>query len=162
MRTGGVRVRFAADGAGHFEAPRVQLLRGREIVGVAGALHLGDEAITSSRDGFDELWRISVISQRRADFAQVQAQYAFANEGRRPDGFAQFLVRNQPAGMLGHIPEQRERLGAQRDHLGPPKRLLVANIELVGRRRAVGLRGHDSRLRPVALINKPIKPETLH
>ena len=126
---------LAADRRAQLSRRLDRRLRGvREIVRIAAALHLGDESITAARDGFDELWRFRIVTQRRTHFAQVETQYAFANEGRGPDGFAQFLVGDEPARMLDHVAEKREGLGAQRDHLGAAQKPLVARIELIGRK----------------------------
>jgi len=58
---------------------------------------LADEAVAAPVRRLDELRRLRVVIERRANFSDADLQHAVSHSRLRPDGFDQFIFRHQTA-----------------------------------------------------------------
>jgi hypothetical protein len=58
----------------------------------------------------DEAWRIRIVAQRLADFADANLEHSIAHRDLRPAGVEQFIFGRQLPAPLQQVSENRERL----------------------------------------------------
>ena len=78
-----------------------------------------DEAKPAVVNGLDEAWRIGVILQCQAQFADRLGERVLGNGRVGPDGVEQLALGHQRPRTLDQVAEHGERLGSQWNGLQP-------------------------------------------
>jgi hypothetical protein len=65
--------------------------------------------------GLDESWRVRIVAERLADFADGRLEHTVADEHTGPDRVEQFLLRDEPAGVMREVREECKGLRRERD-----------------------------------------------
>src|ERR1700723_1642755 len=76
---------------------------------------LGNEAIATPGQCFDESRALGIIPERAPDIADVALEHLGLDVGFGPQGLQHLLLGHQPAGMLHQIPEHRKCFGSQQN-----------------------------------------------
>jgi hypothetical protein len=97
--------------------------------GCAGLLHRGDEAIPATMHRLDDARRARVLVEGTPELLDAARQRRLADDGVGPDPVEQLGLRDQPPRMRCQVLQDRERLRAKRDGLGPPAQPRVVDVE---------------------------------
>jgi hypothetical protein len=73
----------------------------------------GKKAIALAPDGLEKPRRQRLVAERIAHLADADPHDPAADGHARPHGMEQLVARDEPAGMLGQVAQERERLRAQ-------------------------------------------------
>ena len=122
-----------------------------------GSVDQCGEAIAHARHGLDVLLARGFLAQRLPQHRHVVIQVVFLDRRLRPHRVEQFLLRDQPPGVLDQRQERVEHLQTQRDHLTAARESALTDIEMkrpeLIRASFRGL-GHESHLRKVSEIRQ--------
>jgi len=102
-----------------------------------GLSHPRDEPVPARRDGLDEKRVPCTVAERGAHAENVFLHGLWLDDRIGPHGFEQLIMRDQPAGMLDQILEDRKGLRCQQDArllsgIATPPETLVHRIEPEG------------------------------
>src|SRR5262249_9401415 len=90
---------------------------------------LTDEAIASPVCGFNEAWRLWIISESFADLTNGNFEDSFAHERSWPDAIEQILFCDELARTGEEMVENCEGLGSELDGLCPAPQALVGQVQ---------------------------------